>query len=163
MVPSREQPLPLGTAFRRTASLPPKEVRSPRMPEVQLPNSLLQTDIASMSRMPVVRSFPPLYAHLSPTSCRSMGHPHTYHTEIERPRRHHPCVCIPSPDSPVELFFFLAITVLSPRMGSSGWPFGDVDPFHGADADPLYNAQHVKDLYLRADPDYGGRCAIPST
>ena len=48
-------------------------------------------------------------------------------------------------------------------MGESGWPFASVDPFPGANADPLYNAQHVKDLYFKADPSYGGRYAIMTT
>jgi len=53
------------------------------------------------------------------------------------------------------------VTAVSPRMGESGWPFASVDPFPGADADPLYNAQHVKDLYFKADPSYGGRFTVP--
>ena len=54
-----------------------------------------------------------------------------------------------------------AFTVVSPKMGTDGWPFASVDPFPGADADPLYQAQHVKDLYLRADPEYSGRFTVP--
>jgi len=49
------------------------------------------------------------------------------------------------------------VTVVSPRMGPHGWPFASVDAYPDADADPLYQAEHVKDLYLRADPDYAGR------
>lgn len=59
-----------------------------------------------------------------------------------------------------------AVTVVSPRMGTNGWPFANVDEFPGADVDPLYDSEHVRDLYLKADPDYGGRfetqSAIPS-
>ena len=44
-------------------------------------------------------------------------------------------------------------------MGELGWPFASVDPFPAADPDPLYNAHHIKDLYFKADPEYGGRCA----
>lgn len=54
-----------------------------------------------------------------------------------------------------------AFTVVSPKMGTDGWPFASVDPFPGADPDPLYQAQHVKDLYLRADPEYSGRFTVP--
>lgn len=114
-----------------------------------------------MSRMPVVRSsllFPQLRPQNTPR--RSMGHPHAHHTEIERPRRHHSCVCIASQDPRNLLTFFTAVTVVSPRMGESGWPFASVDPFPGADADLLYNAQHIKDLYAKADPNYAGRYAI---
>lgn len=46
-------------------------------------------------------------------------------------------------------------------MGSNGWPFASVDPFPGADADPLYNSEHIKDLYLSVAPDYSGRFTVP--
>ncbi|RDB28046.1 Glutathione S-transferase omega-like 2 [Hypsizygus marmoreus] len=52
-------------------------------------------------------------------------------------------------------------TVVSPHMGTHGWPFASVDKFPGADVDPLYNSDHVRDLYLKADPDYGGRFTVP--
>ena len=55
----------------------------------------------------------------------------------------------------------LAVTVVSPRMGSNGWPFANVDKFPAADVDPLYNSEHVRDLYLKADPDYSGRSVKP--
>ncbi|KAJ2925371.1 hypothetical protein H1R20_g11664, partial [Candolleomyces eurysporus] len=55
----------------------------------------------------------------------------------------------------------IPVTVVSPRMGSLGWPFASVDPFPAADADPLYDSQHVKDLYLKAAPDYSGRFTVP--
>ena len=42
-------------------------------------------------------------------------------------------------------------------MGQNGWPFATADAFPGADADPLYGAQLVKDLYFKAKPDYDGR------
>ncbi len=45
-------------------------------------------------------------------------------------------------------------------MGPKGWPFASADAYMGADADLLYDAQHVSDLYLRAKPDYDGRYAI---
>lgn len=56
---------------------------------------------------------------------------------------------------------FIGVTVVSPRMGSNGWPFANVDPFPAADSDPLNNAQHVKDLYLKVKPDYDGRFTVP--
>jgi putative glutathione S-transferase len=42
-------------------------------------------------------------------------------------------------------------------MGTQGWPFAKVDKFPAADVDPLYDSEHGKDLYFRADPDYSGR------
>jgi len=55
----------------------------------------------------------------------------------------------------------IPVTVVSPRMGTDGWPFASADQFPGADADPLYDSRHVKDLYLRADPAYSGRFTVP--
>ena len=46
-------------------------------------------------------------------------------------------------------------------MGEHGWPFAPVDPFPAADADPLFNAEHIKDIYLRVDPDFSGRFTVP--
>ncbi|CAK5275851.1 unnamed protein product [Mycena citricolor] len=56
---------------------------------------------------------------------------------------------------------FFPVSVVSPRMGNNGWPFAQVDAFPGADADPLFGAEHVKDLYLRANPDYDRRFTVP--
>lgn len=46
-------------------------------------------------------------------------------------------------------------------MGQHGWPFASVDPFPGADVDNLYNAEHIKDLYLKSDPNYEGKFTVP--
>ncbi|KAI0367382.1 glutathione S-transferase [Pilatotrama ljubarskyi] len=56
---------------------------------------------------------------------------------------------------------FIDVSVVSPHMGEHGWPFASADAFPGADVDPLFNSQHVKDLYLRAKPDYEGRFTVP--
>nr|GAT46139.1 glutathione S-transferase [Mycena chlorophos] len=56
---------------------------------------------------------------------------------------------------------FFPVTVVSPRMGSNGWPFSTADAFPNADPDPLFGSSHVKDLYLRANPDYEGRFTVP--
>ncbi|KAH9067590.1 glutathione S-transferase [Lactarius vividus] len=55
----------------------------------------------------------------------------------------------------------IPFTVVSPRMGSEGWPFASADQFPGAGVDPLYQSQHIKDLYLRADPNFTGRFTVP--
>lgn len=52
-------------------------------------------------------------------------------------------------------------TVVSPRMDEHGWPFANIDPFPGAEKDPLYGADHLKDVYLRVSPDYKGRFTVP--
>ena len=46
-------------------------------------------------------------------------------------------------------------------MGQHGWPFASVDPYPAADADPVNNSEHVKDLYFKAQPDYEGRYVLP--
>jgi putative glutathione S-transferase len=54
--------------------------------------------------------------------------------------------------------FRLALSVVSPRMGSDGWPFASpTNEFPGATTDSVNNAQHVKDLYFKVDPNYEGR------
>ncbi|KAF5311020.1 hypothetical protein D9619_007902 [Psilocybe cf. subviscida] len=55
----------------------------------------------------------------------------------------------------------IGVTVVSPHMGSNGWPFAPVDEFPGTDKDPLYGSQHVRDLYLKVQPDYSGRFTVP--
>jgi len=55
----------------------------------------------------------------------------------------------------------IPFTVVSPHLGTDGWPFASADAFPGADVDPLYQSQHVKDLYLRVDPNYSGRFTVP--
>ncbi|KAE9404642.1 glutathione S-transferase [Gymnopus androsaceus JB14] len=52
-------------------------------------------------------------------------------------------------------------TVVSPRLDPNGWPFASVDPFPGAEVDPLYNYEHIKDFYLSIAPDYSGRFTVP--
>ncbi len=54
------------------------------------------------------------------------------------------------------------VSVVSPRMGQHGWTFADIDSFPGADADPINGAEHVKDLYFKAEPNYEGRCGFTS-
>ncbi|KLO09833.1 glutathione S-transferase [Schizopora paradoxa] len=56
---------------------------------------------------------------------------------------------------------FISVTTVSPRMGKDGWPFAKVDPFPGAEDDPFHDSSHLKDVYLRAQPDYEGRFTVP--
>ncbi|KAF8652406.1 hypothetical protein AX16_004434 [Volvariella volvacea WC 439] len=55
----------------------------------------------------------------------------------------------------------ISVTVVSPRMGAQGWPFANVDNYPGAEEDPHYQSEHVKDLYLKAEPNYSGRFTVP--
>ncbi|RDB24209.1 Glutathione S-transferase omega-like 2 [Hypsizygus marmoreus] len=55
----------------------------------------------------------------------------------------------------------IPVTIVSPMLGPQGWPFASVLPFPGADVDPLYNSKHIKDLYLKANPEYSARFSVP--
>lgn len=55
----------------------------------------------------------------------------------------------------------ITVTVVSPRMGTLGWPFANIDDYPGADVDSLYQSEHVKDLYFKIDPDFQGRFSVP--
>jgi len=55
----------------------------------------------------------------------------------------------------------IPLTVVSPRLGPNGWPFGNIDEFPGAEADPLHNSSYIKDLYLLANPEYASRLTVP--
>ncbi|KAG7095436.1 hypothetical protein E1B28_006185 [Marasmius oreades] len=55
----------------------------------------------------------------------------------------------------------IGVTVVSPRMDSDGWPFGSTDPFPGAEPDPFHDSKHVRDLYLRSNPEYSSRFTVP--
>jgi len=52
-------------------------------------------------------------------------------------------------------------SVVSPRMGANGWAFHAADPYPDANIEPLYQSSYLKDLYLRADPNYSGRFTVP--
>src|ERR1700742_2858770 len=46
-------------------------------------------------------------------------------------------------------------------MGNNGWPLKKSDDFPGAQDDPYNNAEHIKDIYLKVDPEYAGRFTVP--
>ncbi|KAH9923740.1 glutathione S-transferase [Epithele typhae] len=54
------------------------------------------------------------------------------------------------------------VVIVSPRMTEMGWPFAKVDPFPGTNDDPLFGASHLREIYLKAEPDYDGRYTIPA-
>jgi len=58
---------------------------------------------------------------------------------------------------------YIGVTVVSPLMGPNGWPFASAEgeSFAGAEKDPYSNAQHIKDIYLKIDPDMTGRFTVP--
>ena len=50
------------------------------------------------------------------------------------------------------------LTSVTPYLGPKGWPFASVHPVPGADVDPLYNCEYIKDLYFKANPEFSSRC-----
>ena len=50
------------------------------------------------------------------------------------------------------------MTAVSPRLTADSWAFAKIDPFPGADNDPLYGASYLKEIYCKANPEYKGRC-----
>ena len=47
--------------------------------------------------------------------------------------------------------------MVAPHLTENGWPFAKADPFPGAERDPFYDSAYLKEIYLRAAPDYTGR------
>lgn len=52
----------------------------------------------------------------------------------------------------------IPVTVVNPTLSDEGWAFGG---YPGADADPLFGAQHLHEIYTRADPHVTGRATVP--
>lgn len=52
----------------------------------------------------------------------------------------------------------IPVTVVNPTLSDEGWAFGG---YPGADADPLFGAQHLHEIYTRADPHVNGRATVP--
>ena len=51
------------------------------------------------------------------------------------------------------------VTVVHWHMAEQGWPFKAED---GADRDPLFGADHLHEIYTRADPHHTGRVTVPT-
>ncbi|EFW15714.1 glutathione transferase [Coccidioides posadasii str. Silveira] len=53
----------------------------------------------------------------------------------------------------------IQLAVLDPRMSPEGWQF--TGELGSAEKDPIYGFQYLKELYLKADPDYQARYTVP--
>ena len=53
---------------------------------------------------------------------------------------------------------FIAVTVVNPVLGEEGWRFGG---YPGADADPVFGATWMHEIYTHADPHVNGRATVP--
>jgi len=49
----------------------------------------------------------------------------------------------------------VSMTVVDPKMSDDGWSFAESDP------DPLFGSRYLRDVYLRANPEYTGRVTVP--
>lgn len=52
----------------------------------------------------------------------------------------------------------IGVSVVDPRMGEQGWPFGD---YPGTVPDPVGNACHLHQVYTAAKASYTGRVTVP--
>ncbi len=52
----------------------------------------------------------------------------------------------------------IPVTVVNPVMSTEGWRFGG---YPGAEADPLFGASYLHEIYTRADPHFTGRATVP--
>ncbi|MBF9036206.1 glutathione S-transferase family protein [Rhodobacterales bacterium HKCCE2091] len=52
----------------------------------------------------------------------------------------------------------IPVTVVNPVLTDQGWRFGGAE---GADADPLFGAGYMHEIYTRADPHFTGRATVP--
>lgn len=55
----------------------------------------------------------------------------------------------------------IRLSVVDYLMGENGWKFSDPHETSGCIPDPLYKCNFIKELYLKADPNYSGRFTVP--
>lgn len=54
----------------------------------------------------------------------------------------------------------IQMVILDPELGPDGWFFSG--RYGSAEKDPLYGFKYLKELYLKADPEYNGRYTVPT-
>ncbi len=55
----------------------------------------------------------------------------------------------------------ISVSVVHPLMGAQGWSFANPDGTPGVSGDPLNGAEHLHQIYAKADPAYTGRVTVP--
>ena len=56
----------------------------------------------------------------------------------------------------------ISVTILDPRLTEKVWRFGgEADSLPDTDADPLYGAEYLYQIYLQAKQDYTGQITVP--
>lgn len=52
----------------------------------------------------------------------------------------------------------ISLSAVDPVMGEEGWMFSD---YPGSQPDPINYVQYLRDIYIKAEPDYTGRVTVP--
>lgn len=56
----------------------------------------------------------------------------------------------------------ISVTVLDPVLTDKVWRFGGTeDSLAGSESDPIFNAEYIYEVYLKADPNYTGQITVP--
>lgn len=55
----------------------------------------------------------------------------------------------------------IGVSVVDYLMGEKGWKFSTESETPGCIPDPHFNSAFIRDLYLRANPDYSARFTVP--
>lgn len=55
----------------------------------------------------------------------------------------------------------IGVSVVDYLLGEGGWKFSSSEETPGCIPDPYYGSKLLRDLYLRADPNYTGRFTVP--
>lgn len=55
----------------------------------------------------------------------------------------------------------IGISIVDYLMEEKGWKFSSPDETPGCIPDPHHHSQHLRDLYIRADPQYAARFTVP--
>lgn len=52
----------------------------------------------------------------------------------------------------------IGLSVVDPEMGEQGWAFSS---FPGSIPDPIFSMTYLREIYIKAEPDYTGRVTVP--
>lgn len=63
----------------------------------------------------------------------------------------------------LHLPFLIDVSTVHPHMDDKGWRFNGTanETFPAATEDKLYGAERIRDLYFKAEPEYGARFTVP--
>ena len=55
----------------------------------------------------------------------------------------------------------ISLSVVDPLMTKNGWHFSSEEETEGCTPDPNCNAKFIREIYVKANPDYSGRFTVP--